>query len=194
MFTNRTRTVYLITISIILNTVLFLIGYYLNLPLWLDTTGTIYISYLLGFPAGFLVAIFNSIFQAIFFYGKDSLAFYFVSGATAFTTSLILKKNKDRKLLKWLILMACLIVISGSVAVVITFLANDMIPANTISFNLYFKLLAYGINNVLSSIIAVMAVKIPDIVVSVICCLIAVFFTPKRLRSAKIAIIIDEND
>ncbi len=192
MFTERKRVLELIGISAIMNMGLFLITYFLKLPLWLDTTGTIYISYILGFPEGFIVAIINTVFQAVFFYGKESLLFYFVSVATALVTNLVLKKYKETKIKQWIILMISLIVVGGLAAVLITFWANDNIPANEISRNLYYYLNDTGFSNIAASAISVLAVKIPDVVVSVLISMFAIKLTPKKLKTQDIVILIDE--
>ena len=47
MFTNTKRKILLILISICMNVGLFSVVYFFNLPFWMDTVGTVYVSCLL---------------------------------------------------------------------------------------------------------------------------------------------------
>jgi energy-coupling factor transport system substrate-specific component len=73
MFTEHKRKGYIFFISVGMNFVLFLLVQILNLPLWLDTVGTMYISISLGFLPGVLVGAINNIFLSLFFFGESSI-------------------------------------------------------------------------------------------------------------------------
>ncbi len=183
MFTNNKRILRIMIISVLLNFVLFTFAYFLNLPLWLDTTGTIYAACLLGAPAGFIVAIINNITEAIFFYGDQSLFFYFVSLLTAFIAGQIAKKYADFKLKKWIYMLIALLLAESIFSVLITFVANKGIPSNYWSNHIYYKLTDSGVGNTLATVWSVLIIKIPDVIVSVLLVIVSLICTPKKLKN-----------
>lgn len=189
MFTNNKRILRLMIISVLLNSILFTISYILNLPLWLDTTGTIYVSCILGAPAGFIVAIINNVAEAIFFYGDQSLFFYFVSLFTAFISGWIAKKYNHSKVKKWIYMLIILILVVGFFSVVITFLANGGVPSNYWSKYIYDYMMDKNIKSVSATIVAVLAIKIPDIIVTIAIVMFALRCTPKKLKDTNIIIL-----
>ncbi len=189
MFTNDKRILRLMIISVLLNLILFTISYLLNLPLWLDTTGTIYVSYILGAPAGFIVAIINNVAEAIFFYGDQSLFFYFVSLFTAFISGWIAKEYNHSKVKKWTYMLIILILVEGFFSVVITFLANGGVPSNYWSRYIYDYMIDKNIKSVSATIAAVLAIKIPDIIVTIAIVMFALRCTPKKLKDTNIIIL-----
>ena len=132
MYTERKRILLIMAISAVMNFSLFIIAYYFKLPLWLDTTGTIYAAVLLGAPAGFVVAITNNLIQAFGFYGADSLLFYIVSALTAFVTGYIMK-NKNRSILKWLLLTVSLFAACSLASIIVTLITTEGIPARRLT-------------------------------------------------------------
>lgn len=189
MYTNNKRIARLLGISIAMNFLLFSASYFLNLPLWLDTTGTMYAATILGAPAGSLVAIVNNLTESIFFYGDQSLFFYFVSLFTAYATAYIFKKYNNKKIVKWVILTIALVFIEGFFSVLITFLVNSGIPSNFWSMKLYYIFLKNGKTSFFSTIYSVLIIKIPDILISVFVTSIAVKITPRKLKTTDMIII-----
>ena len=59
MLTDKKRKTIIFLIAVMQNLVFFVVSYFTKLPLWLDTTGTIYISILLGYQFGFCVGLIN---------------------------------------------------------------------------------------------------------------------------------------
>lgn len=161
----------------------------MNLPLWLDTTGTIYIACVLGAPAGFIVAIVNNVTEAIFFYGDQSLFFYFVSLLTAFIAGWIAKKFKDYPIRRWLAMSIILVFVEGFFAVVITFLANNGIPSNYWSKYIYDYIIEKNISSIKATIISVLMIKIPDILVTNMIVILVLKCTPKKLKDTKMIIL-----
>lgn len=187
MFTNRKRVTMLIAIAALMNLLLFLCAYFLNLPLWLDTTGTIYAALILGFPAGFIVAIINNVIQALFFYGMESLRFYLVSALTALITGIIMSQFAHRPILKWFLLTLSLWVLSTTLAIFLTFIAYNGVPADY-----WGKLLYHQLREITTpwqaTVLSVGSVKTLDILVSIAFAAIAWRLTPKALRTDKVAV------
>jgi len=189
MYTNKKRILLIILISVIMNFLLFLASYFLRLPLWLDTTGTIYSAILLGFPVGFIVAIINNVTQALFFYGTESLNFYFVSALTAFVTGLIMKKNQRNSTARWITLACALLVVSIAIAVPLTFVTTAGIPNDYWGQTLYLALQESGFSPAPATVFSVSLVKALDVVTSVILVRLAYTLTPGAIRENKTAII-----
>ena len=185
MFTDKKRKLRLLIIASVMNTGLFSLSYYLHWPLWLDTTGTIYISCLLGAPLGYLAAIINNVFEAVFFMGEKSLLFYLVSMVTAFLTGNLVGKQLRIKMTRWLTLIFVLIIVDSIVAVLITFAVNGGVPSNDHSLLIYNKMINGGMGTFLSTVMAVMIIKIPDVVISVALVVLFISVTPNRLKTTK---------
>ena len=168
--------------SVVMNFSLFIIAYYFKLPLWLDTTGTIYAAVLLGAPAGFVVAIANNLIQAFGFYGDDSLLFYIVSALTAFVTGYIMK-NKKHNILRWLMLTICLFAACSFASIIVTFITTEGIPADYWGAMIYNTMMKKGIIPVLCTVASVSLVKFLDIVVSLLIVVLSIFLTPKAIKS-----------
>ena len=194
LFTERIRIARLIIISLLMNTILFLLAYFLNLPLWLDTTGTIYISCIIGFPAGFLVSIIINITESIWIYGESSLLFYFVSLLTALASGKIYEKYKNTKIKKWLLMLICLILVDCTLAVAITFVTSDGIPSNYWSWYLYTIIMEQGVNNIIATFISVSSVKCLDLIVTLLIVAIAIRVTPDKLKTRKYVLLKNEDD
>ena len=103
MLTDKKRKTIIFLIAVMQNLVFFVVSYFTKLPLWLDTTGTIYISILLGYQFGFCVGLINSLFSALFFYGYHSIIFYLVSFSVAILSDVIYHRINKRK--KWIQVM-----------------------------------------------------------------------------------------
>lgn len=168
--------------SACMNFFLFIIAYYFKLPLWLDTTGTIYASVLLGAPSGFVVAIANNLIQAFCFYGTDSLLFYIVSALTAFITGHIMK-NKKQNSLNWLMLLMCLFVSCSFVSVVLTLMTTNGVPADYWGSMIHRFLMKKEVSPILCTALSVSLVKFFDILVSLFFVKIAISLTPKVIKS-----------
>lgn len=187
MFTERKRIIILIIIAIITNTILFFLTHFLKLPLWLDTTGTILVSVVLGFPAGFLVAIINNVFEAIFFFGDNSLLFYFVSVITAFFAGRIMEHREKNNTSSWMILFAVELVWATATSVLITLLTNE--SNNNYWSNYIIDLLIE--NNMprwIAIVIGVSLIKIFDVVVTVVIARIIYLIIPIDLKTSEVAV------
>lgn len=182
LYTEKKRTFFIMATSIVMNFSMFIIAYYLKLPLWLDTTGTIYAAVLLGAPAGFVVAIINNLIQAFGFYGNDSLLFYIVSALTAFVTGYIMK-NKKRNVLRWLMLAMCLLAMCSFASIIITLITTEGIPADYWGTMIYKAMMEKGVIPVLCTATSVSLVKFLDIVVSLLIVALSIFLTPKAIKS-----------
>ncbi len=189
MFTNRKRVLTLMLIAVILNFVLFSATYFLRIPLWLDTVGTIYISCILGSPAGFIVAIINNLTQAIFFYGDKSLYFYFISLLTALIAGKVFEKLNCKTFKKWAVMLLWLLLVQNCFAVFITLVANGGVPSDYWGKYLYESFIKSGLSDFCATSASVISIKIPDVIISVVIVMTAIKLTPQKLKDDKAIII-----
>ncbi len=187
MFTEKKRIFIIMATSVAMNFSLFLIAYYLKLPLWLDTTGTIYAAVLLGAPAGFVVAIANNLIQAFGFYGADSLLFYIVSAITAFITGHIMK-NKKYDIMRWVKLMIYLFVICSFTSIMVTFITTEGVPTDYWGSTIYQVLMKKDIIPALCTVVSVSLVKFSDILVSLLIVILSILLTPKAIKSNEVTV------
>lgn len=75
------RYALIMTIGVILNQSLALLAERFNLPVWLDTVGTLYVTIVLEPTAGLIIAIVDSLILAITTYGAASIFYYVVAAA-----------------------------------------------------------------------------------------------------------------
>ena len=182
MYTEKKRIFLIMIISAIMNFSLFILAHYCKLPLWLDTTGTIYAAVLLGAPAGFVVAIANNLIQAFGFYGADSLLFYIVSALTAFVTGYTMK-NKKPNVKRWLLLYVRLFITCCLASIILTFITTDGIPADYWGFTIYNTLVNKNVSPALCTMLSVSLVKTLDVLVSLLFVILSVFLTPKAIKT-----------
>lgn len=149
--------------------------------MWLDTTGTIYISIVLGFPYGLCVGLINSMISALFFYGYQSMIYYFVSFAVAFSADYVVRRVRKKYI--WIKLWTVVCVAGSFVAVLLTFFADRGIPADYWSRQLYEYLAASGFHPYLSTALSVTTIKIIDTLLTVIIVAAFIKLTPSKLKS-----------
>jgi energy-coupling factor transport system substrate-specific component len=186
MLTRRRRTVTIFLVSVALNLFLFLLAHFLKLPLWLDTTGTIYITLLLGFPGGFLVGLINNVILSLFFYGFNSISYYVVSAAIAFVAGICVKRRlKNQKALNSSFLCFLSIpvfLLSIGTAIPITLLVDNGIPSDYWGKYLFFAFSDKGLHTLLATALSTKMVKLLDVIVSMTIVMAAFKFTPKHYK------------
>jgi len=75
--------------------------------------------------------------------------------------------------------------VDSIVAVLITFAVNGGVPSNDHSLLIYNKMINGGMGTFLSTVMAVMIIKIPDVVISVALVVLFISVTPNRLKTTK---------
>lgn len=76
-----------------------------------------------------------------------------------------------------------LMIVESALAVLITFLANKGVPANYWSNHIYQKLLSNGSDRILATTISVIAIKLPDVIISVLIVIFAIKITPAKIKN-----------
>ena len=85
---NKTRYLTVMAIGVALNIILHQTAAHLQLPMWLDMTGTALAALMLEPAAGLLVGLANNFRIAVFDYTASSLFYYAVSAAVALIVGL----------------------------------------------------------------------------------------------------------
>ena len=183
MLTNRKRKTIIFLIAVLQNLVFFVVSYFTKLPLWLDTTGTIYISIILGYQFGFCVGLINSLISALLFYGYHSMIFYLVSFSVAILSDIIYHYINNKT--KWIFMFFVLSFVGGVCASVLTLIFDKGVPADYWTRNWYDHLQFLGLLPFLSTIISIFALKSFDTLISLLLVGISLKFTPKRIKTDK---------
>ena len=182
MLTEKKRKLYLFTISVLMNLLFFLAAYFLKLPVWLDTTGTIFISVLLFFPAGFVVGLINNTILSLFFFRFNSISYYIVSAAVAFTAGTCARKCKKHRVKFLILLSASIFLVSMLLAVPLTFVVDKGIPSDFWGHRLYSRFTDMGMAKYLSTILSVSLVKFIDVILSIVLVVLVYVLTPLKLK------------
>ena len=193
MLTDKKRKMYLFVISFCMNLTFFMTAHFARLPVWLDTTGTVYISLLLSFPAGLLIGLLNNVILSAGFYGFNSIFYYIISVATALVTSMRIKRIKAVNLKLVLSLIVSLFLVSIILAIPLTLVLDDGIPADYWGQYLYNILITNDVADIISTILSVSIIKFFDIIVTVAIVNIAYYLTPQRFRDSKTIVMINYN-
>lgn len=182
MFTNTKRAVVVCLVGVLLNECLSLIARLLNLPMWLDTTGTIYSSILLGFPYGFLVGLVNNLFWTIFTDGYNSFAYYIVSLAIAYASSKLAYPSKKITPLTFLKLFLILSLLGSALSSLTAFIVDNGIPTDYWSRYLMIDFISFGSNSTIACVIGITIIKVIDTLFSLLIVLVALKCTPLKYR------------
>jgi len=184
MMTDKKRKLYIFGISIIMNLVFFLAAYILKLPMWLDTTGTIYISLLLYFPAGFVVGLINNIILSLFFYGFNSIYYYVISAAVALITSVCVKKYGTHRV-RFLFVLFCSVYITSILLLIpLTIFVDNGVPSDYWGNYWYLHFIGIGINQYISTVLVVCLIKLIDVIFAIFFVCSVYKITPLKIRKS----------
>lgn len=155
------KGIILIAIGVAVNYLLFLICSTLNMPIWMDITGTALVSMIGGVIPGLIVAIINAFLLAAFHFGWSSLLYVFVSISVAVVFGIIAKTGKINSTLSvfGMILIGMLVKIISS-AIVAIILAEA--PANAYELICYNGFMAAGYPKAYSLLLSTFVTNIPD--------------------------------
>lgn len=130
------KNLIMIGIGILLNFVLFLIGFYAGLPVWLDTTGTILVAVTCGFIPAAVVAVVNA-FILTGFFGWSSFAYVLVSLALAGVFWFFARKQKLNKILNVSGAMLMGILVKALTCTAVNFILGGEAPVNAYEIIIY---------------------------------------------------------
>ena len=182
MFTEKRRAITVCLVGVVLNTSLSIVARLLNLPLWLDTTGTIYTAMILGFPYGFIVGLINNLFWTVATNGYNSFAYYFVSIAVAYLAAKLTSQPTKLASRKFFIIFVGLFAVGSLVAIFTTFLVDSGVPNDYWSQVLRLHFIESGNSSFISSVFAIAIVKANDTFISLVFVMLSIACTPIKYR------------
>lgn len=147
-----------------LNELLYLFATFFNLPMWLDTTGTILASVIIEPAAGVIVGLINNFSLSVISYGSSAIIYFLTSAAIAVLAGILCRKNKKLKL-SFLPKAAAFAWLGGSLidSVIVKFRAGGTTD-NPGEIYIYNKLTSnLNIPDFLSTFISVGTIKLLDI-------------------------------
>lgn len=155
----------------------------LNLPLWLDCTGTAYAALLLEPTAGLIVGLINNCYLSIFVYGSNNLLSYFISVVMALFVGIRLR-DKDGKINVRRIPSTALLVflVSTVIAALLTMWRSGGVPLGYWEGLFYHRGLDRGLPNFLACLYGTAVIKGLDTIATV--GIVALFYrmTPAKLK------------
>lgn len=179
------RYAVVMAIGVLMNLLLNVLAQMLNLPLWLDTTGTIFVSLALEPAAGLLVGLVNNLILSIAEFGTGSLLYYSVSAAIALIAGLLMKKGGKITIGRIIISAAIMLTVSTLFAGTTDIILDMGAPPSTYWENYYYGIFT-GINlpHTLSYYLSEFVVKLYDTLASIAIALVAYFMVPLRYRGS----------
>ncbi|MEG1431849.1 hypothetical protein [Eubacterium sp.] len=183
MMKTKRRYFIVMALGVVMNEALYAFCHYFQLPLWLDTSGTVFAAVVLEPTAGLIVGLINNFYLAITSGNNQDMLFYAVSAAVAVITGVGLRRN-GRIVWRRLPMVMGLMILSNCIIVNILMLwVNKGVLGSHWAMIFYNQAIAWGWPEVLSSIFGTCIVKIMDSIAT--CLLLPVFFycLPKGLKS-----------
>lgn len=180
LFTERKRAILVCVVAITINLICSAVVRCLNLPLWLDTTGTVYAAMVLGFPYGFVVGLVNNAFWTIVTHGHNSFAFYIVSMAAALIAAKVSPTPAKMTGRVFAELLLFLFLVSALLA-----FATTLFVSNGISSDFWGQWLMYyfegnGMNPICALMFSIAGIKLLDTAVTLIAVSIVLKLTPLK--------------
>lgn len=182
---NGKRYFIVMTIGVLMNWLLFsaIDTNALNLPVWMDCTGTAYAALLLEPTAGLIVGLINNCYLSIFVYGSNNLLSYFISVVMALFVG-IRMRNKDGSInVKRIPSTAALVfAVSVPIAVALHMWRSGGVPLGYWENLFYSYGIGWGFPNLLACFFGTAVVKGLDTIATV--GIVALFYrlTPAKLK------------
>lgn len=183
MINTKCRYLIAMALGVVMNEALYAFCHYFQLPLWLDTSGTVFAAVVLEPTAGLIVGLINNFYLAITSGNNQDMLFYAVSAAVAVIAGIGLRRNGR---IDWtrLHMVIGLMILSNCIIVNILMLwVNKGVVGSHWAMIFYNQAIEWGWPDILSSIFGTCIVKIMDSIATGL--LLPVFFycLPKGLKS-----------
>ncbi len=183
---NIIRHAIVIPVGILMNYFFALLGDYLNLPVWLDVSGTAYAALILGPTAGLLVGLINNFYLAIFTFGTSTLFYYAVSACVAIIAGLCLKKDSKFQPSRIIPAILLTMVSSALISSIVDIWVNKGAPPNSYWENFYYAIAVNAnVPHLLSYFAGEISVKVFDTIAVAIIVAVFYFITPKYLKHGR---------
>lgn len=178
------RYLWVMAIGVLMDHALDAAAQWLDLPLWLDATGTAYAAILLEPAAGLVVGLINNVDLAVAEFGVGSLLYYSVSASVALVAGLCIRKRGRFAPGRIVAALPLAILLSALLSTVVQWVINGGGPPATHWEHVYYlRALGAGVPHLPACFIGVLAVKALDMLVSAAIVAVACLVTPKALRA-----------
>ncbi len=181
---TRTRYIFVMALGVLMNEALYTLCSALNLPLWLDTSGTALAAMALEPTAGLIVGLINNFYLAITSGNNQDMLFYAASASVALIVGIGLRRN-GRIDWKRLPLVIVLLILSNCIVVnILVFWVNKGVVGSHWAMIFYNPAIAWGWPDIPSSIFGTSVVKTLDSIATGL--LLPVFYCilPKGLKTS----------
>lgn len=180
---DRRRYLLIIVLSVLLNYGLSTLASALNLPLWLDTTGTAFAALALEPAAGLIVGLINNFYEAIFLYGASSLIFYAISAAMAIVVGVTLRKAGWSLRKRALVTLGLAVLLNVGLSIVLNLWQGGGNLVHPWEQNFRDIFAGLGLGRSLAAALGITLVKTFDVAVTLALAGGLYRLTPKRLRN-----------
>lgn len=166
----------------VLNEVLYLLANFLNLPMWLDTTGTVLAAVVLEPAAGVIVGLINNFSLSVIAYGSSEIVYFLTSATIAVLAGFLCRKNGKLKLS--LLPKAAAFTWFGSSLVnsLILIFKSHGLPAKSSEILIYNKFISLNLPYFFATFISVGAIKILDILLAFLITFAVIVFLKNSKR------------
>lgn len=169
-----------------LNGLLYSLASFMNLPMWLDTTGTILAAVILEPAAGVIVGLINNFSLSVISYGSSALIYFLTSATIAVLAGFLCRKNGKLKLYLLPKAAAFAWFCGSLVNTVILFFRSNGVPANYWEFSMYNNLLNLNLPNFLATFISIAIIKLFDITIAFLITFIFIVILRNSKRLGKL--------
>lgn len=181
---NVKKYVIVMLIGVILNQGLYTLSSFLDLPTWLDVTGTALVAIALEPAAGVIVGFINNFCLSLIFNDMSTIIYFLVSGAVAVICGVCMRNKKGEVDIKRVIpTMLIVFVVSVIISGTISLFRVDAISNSYWELHFYNQFIDMGIPRYLSCYFDVAIVKGIDTVITTILVMLAFVLLPKSLKN-----------
>lgn len=182
--TNKKRYLIVMLISVVFNTVFYLVAHFFHLPVWLDMQGTAFAAMILEPTAGILVGLVNNFIEAIFFYDVTTIMYFLVSASVALVVGLMIKKDGKISIKRIIPVMLLVIVVTTILSTLLDYWISGGVPDSKWELYFYNMAMGKGVPHILSTAFGAFVLKIGDVVISTVLITLLYWILPKSLRYA----------
>ncbi|MEG2597689.1 MAG: hypothetical protein RR977_04600 [Oscillospiraceae bacterium] len=170
--------------SVLINQLFYTIASVLNLPVWLDMTGTALAALVLEPTAGLIVGLVNNFYLSVFVYDSSTLFYYAVSAATALIVGIRMRKDGKIVWKRAFSTAGLVMVVTAVLSTLLTIWRDGGVPTNY--WEIYFHDWAFslGVPQLLCCFIGTFIIKVFDVLATGTLVTLFYFLLPKKLKSS----------
>lgn len=184
MMSKKTRYAIVMGISVLMNQVFYILASesVLDLPFWMDMSGTVFAAIVLEPTAGLLVGFVNNFYLALTLMSSSSILYFAVSAAAALICGLCMRTREGA--LSWkriLPTMGLLWLVSSALSTLLTLWRSGGVPDLNWEKMYYEMALAWGWHPSLACFFGTAVIKIYDVLAATAVVIVFWLVLPKSL-------------